>query len=29
MSSSYDSALNSPFYEPFKGSNIPVIILTN
>ena len=26
---SYDSAMKSPFYEPFKGKEVPVIILTN
>ena len=26
---SYDAALNSPFYEPFKGKDVPVLVLTN
>lgn len=26
---SYQQALNSPFYEPFKGTDTPVLILTN
>lgn len=26
---SFDGALSSPFMEPFKGSDVPVIILTN
>jgi HSP90 family molecular chaperone len=25
----YDQAINSPFYESFKGQDIPVLILTN
>ena len=26
---SYDAAMNSPFYEPFKGKDVPVLIVTN
>jgi len=26
---SYDAALQSPFYEPFKNSEVPVLVLTN
>jgi HSP90 family molecular chaperone len=26
---SYDSAMKSPFYEPFKGKDVPVLVLTN
>ena len=26
---SIEGALNSPFMEPFKGSDLPVLILTN
>lgn len=26
---SYDAAMKSPFYEPFKGHEVPVLILTN
>lgn len=29
VSNSIDAALQSPFYEPFKGSEVPVMILTN
>ena len=25
----YDSALNSPFYEPFKDTELPVLVITN
>jgi len=26
---SYQAALDSPFYEPFKGKDVPVLVLTN
>lgn len=26
---SYDAALSSPFYEPFKGKDVPVLVLTH
>lgn len=26
---SYDAAIKSPFYEPFKGKDVPVLIITN
>jgi molecular chaperone HtpG len=26
---SYDAAMKSPFYEPFKGKDVPVLIITN
>lgn len=29
FSGSVESALDSPFMEPFKGTDIPVLILTN
>ena len=25
----YGGALNSPFYEPFKGKDVPVLVLTS
>ena len=27
--SSYDAALQSPFYEPFRGKDVAVLVLTN
>ena len=29
MGSSYDAAIKSPFYEPFKDTECPVLVLTN
>ena len=29
VSTSYEQAMNSPFMEPFKGTDMPVLILTN
>jgi molecular chaperone HtpG len=26
---SYEAAMKSPFYEPFKGKDVPVLIVTN
>jgi len=29
MGTSYDATLKSPFYEPFKNTDCPVLVLTN